>query len=86
MTVKDLLLIMVKSNASDLYLTVDSPPMFRVEGVTRPYGETKISSHQSEEIAMTIMSERQKAAFAENMEMNLGIYYPEILRRVFLAL
>ncbi len=80
MTVKDLLLVMVKANASDMYLTVDSPPMFRVEGVTKPYGEAKLSSHQTEEIAMSLMNERQKAAFSEHMEMNIGVYYPEIGR------
>ncbi len=80
MTVKDLLMVMVKSKASDMYLTVDSPPMFRVEGVTRPYGEAKLTSHQTEEIAQSLMTERQKAVFSETMEMNIGVYYPEIGR------
>jgi len=79
-TVKDLLIVMIKANASDLYLTVDSPPMFRVEGVTRAYGDVNLTSHQCEEIAMSLMSERQKAKFSETMEMNLGLYYPEIGR------
>jgi twitching motility protein PilU len=79
-TVKDLLVVMIKAKASDLYLTVDSPPMFRVEGVTRAYGDTQLTSHQCEEIAMSMMSERQKAKFSETLEMNLGIYYPEIGR------
>jgi twitching motility protein PilU len=79
-TVKDLLSVMIKANASDLYLTVDSPPMFRVEGVTRAYGDVNLTSHQCEEIAMSLMSERQKAKFSETMEMNLGLYYPEIGR------
>lgn len=80
MTVKDLLMIMAKAKASDLYLTVDAPPMFRVEGVTRPYGELKLTGHHTEEIAMSLMNERQKAIFAETMEMNLGVYYPDIGR------
>lgn len=80
MTVKELLQVMVKSGASDLYLTVDSPPMFRVEGITKPYGEVKLTSNQSEEIALTLMSEKQKAVFSEMMEMNLSLYYPEIGR------
>ena len=40
MTVKELLIIMDKIKASDLYLTVDAPPMFRIEepaaGATPP--------------------------------------------------
>ncbi|MCX8043764.1 MAG: PilT/PilU family type 4a pilus ATPase [Desulfobacterota bacterium] len=80
MTVKDLLVVMAKAKASDLYLTVDAPPMYRVEGITRPYGELKLTSQHTEEIAMSLMNERQKALFAETMEMNLGLYYPDIGR------
>jgi len=79
-TVKDLLVVMMKAKASDLYLTVDSPPILRVEGVTRAYGDTNMTSHECEEIAMSLMSERQKAKFSETLEMNLGLYYPEIGR------
>ncbi len=80
MTIKDLLSIMVKSRASDLYLTVESPPMFRVEGLTKPYGETKLAANVTEEIANSIMSEKQKAAFSATMEMNLALFYPDIGR------
>ena len=45
MQLRDLLILMVKYNSSDLYITVDSPPMFRTEGVTTPYGEQKFTSH-----------------------------------------
>lgn len=71
---------MVKSNASDLYLTVESPPMFRVQGVTKPYGEAKLAANVTEEIATSLMSEKQKAAFSANMEMNLALFYPDIGR------
>jgi twitching motility protein PilU len=80
MTIKELLIIMDKVKASDLYLTVDAPPMFRIEGVTRPYGESKLTSHQTEEIAQSLLTERQKATFSETMEMNMGLYYPELGR------
>ena len=77
MTIKELLQIMVQTNASDLYITVDAAPMFRVEGVTKPYGEAKLTAVQSEEIANSLMSEKQKAVFSEKMEMNLSLYYPD---------
>ncbi|MCP4714202.1 MAG: PilT/PilU family type 4a pilus ATPase, partial [Deltaproteobacteria bacterium] len=56
------------------------PPMFRVEGMTRPYGEANLTSHQVEEIALSLLSERQKAEFSEKMEMNLALFYPDIGR------
>ena len=80
MNVKELLIIMDKVKASDLYLTVDAPPMFRIEGITRPYGESKLTSNQTEDIAQSFMTERQKALFSENLEMNMGLYYPELGR------
>ena len=80
MNIRELLNIMVKQNSSDIYITVDSPPMFRTEGITRPYGEQKVTAAQSEEIATSIMTEKQKIKFAESLEMNLALYYPELGR------
>jgi len=80
MNIRELLNVMVKQNSSDIYITVDSPPMFRTEGITRPYGNQKITSAQAEEIAVSIMTEKQKIKFAESMEMNLALYYPELGR------
>ena len=80
MNVKDLLTVMVEKNSSDLYITVDSPPMFRTEGITTPYGEKKLNASQTEEISSSIMTEKQKIKFAETMEMNLALHYPELGR------
>ncbi len=80
MTVKELLGLMAQSNSSDLYLTVDSPPMFKTEGIIKPYGNSSLNAHQVEEIANSLMNERQKAIFAETFEMNLALYYPDIGR------
>ena len=80
MNVKELLTVMVKQNASDLYLTVDSPPMFRIEGITKPYGDQKVTAHHTEEIVSSLMTEKQKINFAETLEMNLALHYPELGR------
>ena len=80
MTVKELLGLMAQSNSSDLYLTVDSPPMFKTEGIIKPYGNSSLNAHQVEEIANSLMNERQKAIFAETFEMNLALYYPDVGR------
>jgi len=74
MMVKDLLSAMVNTKASDLYLTVDSPPLLRIEGSTRPLGEQRLSPQDVEEIAFSIMTEKQRLAFAEGLEMNLALY------------
>ncbi|NOQ86386.1 MAG: type IV pili twitching motility protein PilT, partial [Deltaproteobacteria bacterium] len=80
MNIRDLLAVMVKANSSDLYIAVDSPPMFRIEGITRPFGEQAITAQQAEEISASIMTEKQKIKFAETLEMNLALHYPELGR------
>lgn len=80
MSIRDLLSAMVKAKASDLYLTADSPPLLRIEGRTQPVNDRRISAQQVEDMANTIMSEKQKAAFAETMEMNLALYEPAVGR------
>ncbi|MCX8073113.1 MAG: PilT/PilU family type 4a pilus ATPase [Candidatus Binatia bacterium] len=71
--IRELLAEMVARNASDLYLTADSPPMFRVEGFNQPYGTTPLTSREVELLAHSLMSERQRAQFDEKLEMNLAI-------------
>ena len=80
MNIRELLNIMVKQNSSDVYITVESPPMFRTEGITRPYGEKQVTNAQAEEMASSIMTEKQRIKFAESLEMNLALYYPELGR------
>jgi len=80
MNIKDLLTVLVEQNSSDLYITVESPPMLRTEGITRPYSDQKIKAHQTEEMAASIMTEKQKIKFAETLEMNLALHYPELGR------
>jgi twitching motility protein PilU len=73
MDIRSLLLEMVKQEASDLYLTVDSPPMLRVEGFTRAVGTEGLTPAEVEALANSFMSERQRATFEEKLEMNLAI-------------
>src|SRR3972149_8231628 len=71
---------MVEINASDLYITVDAAPMFRVEGVTSPWGDRKYTPEETEALALSLMSQSQRAYFARRWEMNLAISYPNLGR------
>jgi twitching motility protein PilU len=73
MDIRQLLSAMVERDASDLYLAVDSPPMLRVEGFTEAVGTEALDSAGVEALAMSLMSERQQAAFEEKLEMNLAV-------------
>lgn len=78
--IRELLEEMVRRNASDLYITVDSPPMLRIEGVVVPAGARKYTSEETEQIAMSLMSQTQKTYFARRWEINLALYYPHLGR------
>jgi twitching motility protein PilU len=80
MNFRNFLETMVERNASDIYFTVESPPMYRIQGVVQPIGEPVFKSEDLETLAQAIMSERQWREFSDNMEMNLALSYPGLSR------
>ena len=75
-----LLSVMNEHDASDLYLTVDSPPMYRINGVVRPAGNRCLANTDTESLANSIMSDRQQKDFEASNEQNLALYYPSLGR------
>jgi twitching motility protein PilU len=71
--IRSLLEEMTRQGASDLYLTAESPPVLRVEGVASPLPLPRLSPADTEALANSLMTERQKAGFEEKMEMNLAV-------------
>ncbi len=80
MDIRYLLRVMVEREASDIYLTVDLPPIYRIQGITHPIGDTAFTNEQLEKLANDIMRDKQRKEFEEKMEMNLALYYPELGR------
>jgi len=70
--IRQLLQVMVEQDASDLYLMAGAPPGYRINGVIRRLGETEVNPAIIEQLADKLMSEKQKADFAMDMEMNLS--------------
>ena len=61
-------------DASDVYLTAGSPPVFRVEGVATPAEEPSLTPEDTASIAAEAMAEeRQREEFARGKEMNLAL-------------
>jgi twitching motility protein PilU len=71
--VRLLLKDMVDRGGSDLYVVSDSPPVVRIEGINHPLDGEPLTPTEVEALANSLMTERQRAAFEEEMEMNLGI-------------
>src|SRR5918996_350226 len=80
MSIHDLFKVMVETEASDLYLTVGRPPMYRIDGKIRPIGNEAFKPADLEGLASSIMNERQVAEFAETLEMNMAMSLPGISR------
>ncbi len=78
--IRKLLSLMVEHDASDLYLTVDSPPSYRVNGTVRPAGSRCLEPEETMALAHSIMSERQQREFDETNEQNLALYYTSLGR------
>ena len=75
LSIKQLLMVMVKQDASDLYITAGMPPAYRINGVVQPLKMPPLNPVQCEQLANSTMSEKQRAVFADTMEMNLALAY-----------
>ena len=73
MELKDYLLLMIVKSASDLYFTTGAPPSARINGDLTPLQHTPLKPGYTAELADSIMSDDQKAAFKLKPEMNLAI-------------
>lgn len=80
MDVRSLLKVMVDRESSDLYLTVDAPPIYRIHGVTQQTDAPSFTNEQLEALALALMRGQQRSEFEEKMEMNLALYYKELGR------
>jgi twitching motility protein PilU len=80
MDVRSLLKVMVDREASDLYLTVDASPIYRIHGAAQPTDAPLFTNEQLEALALALMRGQQRGEFEEKMEMNLALYYKELGR------
>jgi len=71
---------MVESGASDLYLTVARPPMYRIEGKIQPRGDHIFTPPELETLVKSIMNESQLREYGENMELNMAMSLPGVSR------
>jgi twitching motility protein PilU len=69
---------MVEQDASDLYLTAGSLPIYRIEGICQPGGDQVCTPGWLEKLARHLLGERQWKQFDEHLEMNLAL--PETIQ------
>ncbi len=71
--IKKLLTVMNQHDASDLYITVDSPPCYRINGVVRPAGKNNLNEETTHQLAYSLMNDKQQAQFSDKKEQNLAL-------------
>lgn len=76
----DLLRRLVEKNGSDLFLTVDFPPAFKIDGRVMPVSDAPLNAGHTMAFARALMNDRQAAEFEAHKEINFAISPPGIGR------
>lgn len=75
-----LLKAMVDQNASDLHITVGSPPQFRIEGRMVKVKMDSLNPQDTKELCYSVLTDAQKAEFEEDFELDFSFGVKDIAR------
>ncbi len=75
MSFDDILTAMSAEKASDLYLTVGAPALYRVDGELKPKGD-ELTDEQVNALLDSVMDEARRAEYASTHEANFAIVRP----------
>lgn len=72
MNLEELLIKTIESRASDLHITVGVPPVMRIYGELKKYGDKPLTPEDTNEIVKNLLSERQLKALNEQGEIDIS--------------
>jgi twitching motility protein PilU len=75
-----LLAAMTRAGGSDLFVSKDFPPSMKIQGKMQPLATQKLTAEVTRELAHALMSERQRAEFAKELECNFSMAIPDLAR------
>jgi len=75
-----LLAAMTRAGGSDLFVSKDFPPSMKCQGKMQPLATQKLTAEVTRDLAHSIMSERQRAEFAKELECNFALAIPDVAR------
>ncbi len=70
--IHEFLKLMVEKGASDLHLTVDSPPRIRIHGALQPLPFPALSASDTRTLCYSLLTEKQKKKFEEESELDFS--------------
>jgi twitching motility protein PilU len=71
--VHDLLKLLLSKKGSDLFLTADFPPAFKVDGRVLPVSNQPLTQQHTAELVRSIMNDRQASEFESTKDCNFAI-------------
>lgn len=72
MDLTELLMLAIEKNATDLHLTVNSPPVLRIHGQLVPSEYEKLDQNNIREMLVGILSEKQREVFEKKQAIDLA--------------
>ena len=69
----DLLRLMVTKNGSDLFITAEFPPAFKIDGKVKPVSNQALTATHTMELVRAVMNDKQAAEFEATKECNFAI-------------
>jgi twitching motility protein PilU len=76
----DLLRLMLSKNGSDLFITAEFPPAFKIDGKVTPVSNQVLTPAHTIDLARAIMNDRQASEFESTKECNFAINPPGLGR------
>ncbi|AGA89528.1 pilus retraction protein PilT [Thioflavicoccus mobilis 8321] len=80
MDFRQLLALMMKKKASDLFITAGWPPSIKVDGTVHPIGNKPLTKAQASELVRGVMSDSQRLEFDKTNECQFAISAQDIGR------
>ena len=71
---------LAKNDGSDLYLSTGAPACAKFQGVLKPLSKTPLKPGDVRAMADSVMNDKQRGEFYEDLEMNLAISLPSVGR------
>ena len=68
----ELLKIMIDNGASDLHLTVASPPQIRIDGILEPLNLPPLNANETKQMCYSVLTDSQKHRFEKENELDLS--------------
>src|SRR5688572_6005209 len=80
LTLGEMLLKTLQVGASDLHLSIGSPPLMRVDGSLKPMDVPPLTAPDTKRLAYSIMTDSQKHVFEESWEIDFSFGIKDVCR------